>query len=332
MADDIRFAIVGTGMGYGRARRVTETPGARLVAVCTLDEERGRKAAEEFGCAVVRDLDELLRRDDIDVVGIMTPSGLHCEHAIRAMKAGKHVYTTKPMDIRVERCDEAIRTARETGRLLCVDFDSRYVPDNHRIRQALRSGAIGPVLNADLRMKWFRRQSYYDGGVPAGWRSRLDTEGGSAANQAVHYLDLLLWWLGPVRCVQGRIGTLGHSIETEDAAQALLTFENGTWGIIQTTTCSYPELGTAIELTGQKGTLSWKDNEVVRYEVEAGDPMPLESFPVDPELPRNIIEDVVGVLTRGRTPMCTADDGRASVALFDAVYRSARSGGVPVQP
>ncbi len=327
MSDEIGFAIVGTGMGYGRARRVTETQGARLVAVCTLDDDRGRKAAEEFGCEFVRDLDELLDRDDVDVVGIMTPSGLHCEHAIRALRAGKHVYTTKPMDIRVERCDEAIRTAREMGRLLCVDFDSRYVADNHRIRQAIRSGAIGPVINADLRMKWYRKQSYYDGGVPAGWRSRLATEGGSAANQAVHYLDLLLWWLGPVRSVQARIGTLGHDIETEDAAQALITFESGAWGVIQTTTCSYPELGTAIELTGRTGTLSWKDNEVVRYEVENGEPPALEGFPVDPELPRNIIEDVVGVLTRGRSPLCPPAEGRASVALFDAIYRSAREGG-----
>lgn len=326
MPDEIRFAIVGTGMGYGRARRVTETPGARLVAVCTLDEERGQKAAAEFGCEFIRDYERMLSRHDIDVVGIMTPSGLHCQHAIRALQAGKHVYTTKPMDIRLERCDEAIRVAHETGRLLCVDFDSRYVADNHRIRQAVRSGAIGSVLNADLRMKWYRRQSYYDGGVPPGWRSRLETEGGSAANQAVHYLDLLLWWLGPVRSVQARIGTLGHAIETEDAAQALITFESGAWGIIQTTTCSYPELGTALELTGRKGTLSWKDNEVLRYEAEDGDPPPLSGFPVDPDLPQNIIEDVVAVLTRGRNPMCPPDEGRASVALFDAIYRSARTG------
>jgi predicted dehydrogenase len=326
MADEIRFAIIGTGMGYGRARRVTETPGARLVAVCSLDEERGRKAAEEFGCEFIRNYEDVLARHDVDVVGIMTPSGLHCEHAIQALQAGKHVYTTKPMDIRLEQCDAAIAAAREAGRLLCVDFDSRYVPDNHRIRQALRSGAIGPVLNADLRMKWYRKQSYYDGGVPPGWRSRRATEGGSAANQAVHYLDLLLWWLGPVESVQARIGTLGHAIETEDAAQALITFKSGAWGVIQTTTCSYPELGTAIELTGRKGTLSWKDNEVVRYEIEDGEPPSLNSFPVDHDLPKNIIEDVVGVLTRGRKPMCPPEEGRASVALFDAIYRSAHTG------
>ncbi len=74
MAEVVRFAIVGTGMGYDRARKAANTPGAQLAAVCTLDPERGKRAAEELGCDLVTDYDSMLARDDIDAVGILTPA------------------------------------------------------------------------------------------------------------------------------------------------------------------------------------------------------------------------------------------------------------------
>ena len=323
---DLRFAIVGTGMGSDRARKAANTPGARLAAICTLDEERGRKLAGELECDLVADYDALLARDDVDVVGVLTPSGCHCDFAIRAMKAGKHAFTTKPMDIRVAKCDEAIRVAREAGRLLAVDFDCRYLPINHQVRQAIRSGKLGRVFMADLRMKWYREQSYYDGGTPAGWRSRLETEGGSAANQAVHYIDLLQWWLGPINTVQGRIGTFAHAIETEDNTNALVAFAGGAWGIIQTSTSNYPDLGTTIEISGDNGTLISRANEVALFKTRDDDAPSLDAYPVDPNLPTNIIEDMVAAIATGRKPMCPPEEGRQSVAAFCAIYESARTG------
>jgi predicted dehydrogenase len=324
--DDIRFAIVGTGMGYDRARKAANTPGARLVAVCSLDEQRGRKAAEEFGCEYVPDYDALLARADIDAVGVMAPSGWHCDFAIRALKAGKHAFTTKPMDIHVGKCDEAIRAAREAGKVLAVDFDSRYAPINHRIRQALRSGRLGKHFMADLRMKWYRAQSYYDGGTPAGWRSRLETEGGSAANQGVHYLDLIQWWMGPVKSVQGRIGTFTHEIETEDNMNALLTFASGAWGIVQTSTSNFPDLGTSVELSGDQGTIGWKDGQITLFRTMDEETPSLDDYPVDPELPKNIIEDMVRTINHGKTPLCPPEEGRKSVAIFNAIYEASHTG------
>jgi predicted dehydrogenase len=331
MAEVVRFAIVGSGMGYDRARKAANTPGAQLVAVCTLDPERGQRAAQELGCELTDDYAALLAREDIDAVGILTPSGWHCDFAIQALKAGKHVFTTKPMDIRLEKCDAAIRAAQEAGKVFAVDFESRYAPINHQIRQAVRSGALGRIFSAELRMKWYRKQSYYDGGTPAGWRSRLETEGGSAANQAVHYLDLLQWWVGPVQSVQGRRGTLTHQIETEDNTQALLTFTSGAWGIVQTSTSNFPDLGTAIEISGDQGTLIWKDNQVTLFRTLTEEAPSLETYPVDAALPQNIIADMVAAITGGKTPQCPPEEGRKSVALFNAIYASARTQR-PVEP
>ena len=324
----VRFGIVGLGMGRNRAQIAARTPGARLVCVCDILEDKAGEVAGELGCDWCTDYEELLARKDMDVIGVMTPSGMHADFASRAIQAGKHTFTTKPMDIEVEKCDALITEAEKAGVVLAVDFNSRYVPSNHQIRMGIRGGKLGKILFGDLRMKWLRKQAYYDGGSPAGWRSRKATEGGSIANQGVHYVDLLQWFLGPVTSVYGRIGTLTHRIETEDATMAMLTFESGAWGLIHTTTCNVPSLGTTIEIGGDGGTLVWKDNKVALWHSEGDPESTLDAFEVDPNLPQNIIEDMVSAITKGTEVAVDGYEGRKSVQIFNAIYESARTGEV----
>lgn len=323
-ATPVRFGIVGLGMGAGRAKTVPNTPGAELVAVCSLVEEQARAVAKELGCEWTLNYDDLLARDDIDAIGVFTPSGWHCDFAIRALKAGKHAFTTKPMDVRVAKCDAAIKAAAEAGKVLAVDFDSRYTPSNHQIRQAVQQGAFGRLFQIDLRMKWLRGQDYYDGGSPPGWRSRKETEGGSMANQGVHYVDLVQWFGGPVRSVTGRINTFGHKIETEDLSNSLWTFESGAWASVVTTTCNTPGQGTVIEVSGDQGTLIWRNNKIELWETTTG--AKLEDFSAPPDLPAGIIADMVSAITKGTKPAVDGQEGRKSVALLDATYRSAAEG------
>ncbi len=324
MAKELGFAIIGLGMGANRAKTAASTPGSKLVCVCDLVEEKAKKLATELGCDYYTDMDKALERDDVDVVGIMTPSGTHADNAIKAVKAGKHVFTTKPMDIRVEKCDALIRAAKKAGVVLAVDFDCRYAEANRKLAKFIADGGLGKVILADLQMKWFRDQAYYDGGFPAGWRKDTRFEGGSAANQGVHYLDLLLWFVGPVAEVYGRSGTLGHSIQTEDISVALLTFKNGAWGVIETTTCSYPDLGSAIEITGQNGTAIWKGN-VDMLKVKDKPDLTMETLPTCPG-PRNIIEDMISAVNSGTPVAVDGEEGRRSVQLFNAIYESSRTG------
>ena len=111
MADDVRFGILGLGVGSSRARMATETDGAKLVCVCDLQEEKVTARADELGCEWTTDYQEMFARDDVDVLGVYTPSGTHCDYAIEAIQAGKHAFVTKPMDILVEKCDAAIDAA-----------------------------------------------------------------------------------------------------------------------------------------------------------------------------------------------------------------------------
>jgi UDP-N-acetyl-2-amino-2-deoxyglucuronate dehydrogenase len=343
MADRVRFATVGLGMGRGRAKICAETVGAELVAICDVWEDRIKSIQEELDVEIVRDFERLLERKDIDVIGIWSPSGMHSSMAVQALDAGKHVCMTKPMDIKTSICDKAIKKADEKGLVLAVDFDSRYKPVNHQIRSAVQSGSIGKIMFGDLRMKWFRSQSYYDSGMPEAWRSSLATEGGSLANQAVHYLDLLQWWIGPIVKVTGKKGTFKHDIDTEDGTVSILETESGAYATVLTTTCSFPNIGTSIEISGTEGTLSWRDQDIELFQAmrvpeslggdgtyvlpenrDKPDPVDLsiEDFEAPDDLPGNIIEDMVQAVRDGGKVVCDGREGRKSVAVFEAVYAS----------
>ena len=325
---DIRFGILGLGMGANRARLIPRTEGAKLACVCDLQKDKAKQVAKELNCDWTTRYDEMLRRNDIDVVGIFTSSGTHCDYAIKAIEAGKHVFVTKPMDIRVDKCDAAIDAAKEAGVILAVDFGLRYEEINQKIKLALDNGRLGRLILGDVRVKWHRTQEYYDGGFPPGWRKRKETEGGSAANQAVHHIDLIQWFMGPVKTVYGRSGTFAHKIETEDLSVALLTFKSGAWGTLVTTTTSYPNLGSVIEITGDNGTIVWKDSKVLLYKCKNDPEASLDEFKLDPNRPKNIIEDMVSAIKRGTPVMVDGNEGRKSVAIFNAIYKSSETGRV----
>ena len=326
MAENVRFGIVGLGMGYNRAKLVPTTPGAELACVCSLDEQRAQEVAKEFNCDWTTNYLEMLMRDDIDVIGVMTPSGMHCDHAIMAMEAGKHCYTTKPMDIMVAKCDAAIATAKRTGKILAVDFGNRYLPDMHQVRGLIQEGKLGRLICCDLLMKWYRDMGYYGGGSPQAWRSRLVTERGSIANQGVHYVDLLQWFMGPVKSVWGRYGTFNHEIQTEDQTMAILEFENGAWGMVHTTTCSTPNLGTRLEFNGTQGVMFVQDRAVEIKQPEGVPAVTKDDISVDPALPDSIIADMVGAVRDGKPVQCDGYEGRKSVAIFEAIYKSSDLG------
>lgn len=327
---DIRFGIIGLGRGRKAAEQVVAAEGAVLACVCDLQEEKAREHGELHGCDWTTEYKEMLARDDIDAIGVYTSSGTHCQYAIEAMDAGKHAFVTKPMDITVEACDAAIARAKETGKVLAVDFGNRYSAENQRLKAAIDQGVIGDVFLGDIKMKWWREQSYYNGGYPLGWRSRKETEGGSIANQGVHFVDLIYWLLGPVKEVYGRSGTMTHDIETEDLTIAQLTFESGAWGIITTTTSNYPHLGTTLEISGTKGTIRWnqgrrgvgKGIEILTKDEESVD---LDGFEI-PGTVADIAEDMVSAITKGTAPVVSGEEGKRSVEIFCAAYRSAETG------
>jgi predicted dehydrogenase len=319
---DVGFAVVGLGMGRSRSRMIAETPGAKLAVVCDLNEERAKTVAQELRVPYTLDCGEALARKDVEVVLVMTPTGAHAPIAIDAAKAAKHVITTKPLEVTVERCDRVIKACEEAGVLLAVDFGSRYAQDMRTVRRAVDEGKLGRLILGEATLKWYRSQAYYDAG---GWRGTWAMDGGGALmNQSIHPIDLLLWFLGEAKRVVATAGIFAHCIETEDLGMALVEFANGAVGRILGTT-TYPESQLfEVNLHGNCGGVVTRDGAVTAWHFLEG----AKDTVIQPGSgPANIVADMVGVLRHNRKPVVDGREGRRSVELIQAIYQSAREKG-----
>jgi UDP-N-acetyl-2-amino-2-deoxyglucuronate dehydrogenase len=254
---DIRFGIVGCGnIGPTHAGAIGQISGAVVVAAADPVKARATALAAKFGARkVYASQDELIADPDVDVVCLCTPSGMHADGAVAAMRAGKHVVIEKPMEVSLAACDRMIKAADETGKKLTVISQHRFDAASQMAFQKLSAGELGNIVLATAEVKWWRTQQYYDSGD---WRGTWAMDGGGALmNQGIHTVDLLQWLAGPVATVTAHMRTAGHErIEVEDVAAAVLTFTNGAVGTLVAATAAYPGLPVKIDLFGTTGSLS----------------------------------------------------------------------------
>lgn len=319
----VGFAVVGLGMGRSRARLISETAGARLVCVCDIKEDLAREVGEELSCDWTPSLEDVLARDDVDAVLVMTPSGLHAKVGVQVAVAGKHVITTKPMDVSTAACDELIAATEKAQVLLGVDYQSRYVDTNYRVATALRDGIIGRPLLGEVRFKWFRSDDYF--AHNGGWRGTWAMDGGgSLANQGSHLIDLLLWFMGDPIEVFADATVMNHEIETEDVGLAMLRYGNGARGVIVGTTTFTTNAYFSAEVHGTKGGILIDSalDGTARY---FGEGLEQKLAAIDNPL-NNAIEDAVAAIEHGGSMRVDGREGRRTVALLEAIYASSKVG------
>jgi predicted dehydrogenase len=334
-----QFAIVGGGQIFSwHAEALTGLPNASLRAVVDTVPEVAEQRASEWHIDAYTSLDAMLARDDIDVVTVCVASGRHAEIGVRVAEARKHLVVEKPIEVSLEAADRLITACAGNGVSLSVISQHRYDSGVARLRQALEAGRLGRLILGDAVVKWYRTQQYYDS---AGWRGSYALDGGGCLmNQGIHYLDLLLSLLGPVRRVFARCATAAHRIEVEDIALALLEFENGALGTMQASTAVFPGLPERLEITGTEGTVVLEMGEVRAWELkdEKGETPPFGrklrwgASPAPSGAPercaahRAQLADILDALETGRRPPVDGADARRSLELVLAIYESARLG------
>ena len=331
----IRIGLIGGGnITETHARAVRSIPGTEITAIFGSNPDKVERLCREHGGQPYMDLEEFLAHRPMDMVVIGSPSGLHATQGIAAIQAGLHVLTEKPIDISTQRADQLIRAAEQRGVKLGVIFQDRLKPEICRLKEYLRSGVLGNPILADARVKWYRPPEYY---ANSRWRGTLALDGGGALiNQGIHTVDLLLWLLGDVIRVQARTKTALHKIEGEDTAVAILEFANGAVGLLQATTSIYPGYARKIEITGSEGTLILDNDRIVATDLRHksamvhSDVSPASesaSSPVvsDIRAHRAVLEDFIGTVQQNGTPVCDGRDGRRSLSVVEAIYRSART-------
>jgi UDP-N-acetyl-2-amino-2-deoxyglucuronate dehydrogenase len=331
----INIGLLGAGnISQTHARAARAIPGVNISAVLGTTREKAAKLAEN-GATSYDDLDRFLAHKPMDVVAIGTPSGVHAEQAIAAVERGLHVIVEKPVDITTERIDALIAAADRANVKVGVFFQDRLKPDLVRLKQLVESGAIGTPVLADGRVKWYRPPEYYR---DSRWRGTWALDGGGAVmNQAIHTVDVLQWLMGPVARVSARTAARVHDIEVEDTAVAILEFASGALGVFEATTSVYPGYPRRIEVTGSEGTAMIEGDALVTLDLRSG-PAASDSkeatatissySPVvaDASAHQRILEDFITAIQTNREPVCDVRDGRKSVAIVQAIYRSAREG------
>lgn len=336
----VGVGIIGCGViaNYHSSAVLELKDKAKLVGVTDGKLERAKKFAEEHGTGYFRDLDEMLASPEIDIVCICTPSGLHAEAIIACAKADKHVVVEKPLGITTEQLDEVEKAVNESGIKASCILQSRFYRSVKRTKNAIDEGLIGKIVCADVYMKYNRTQAYYDSSA---WRGTKVLDGGGALmNQGIHGVDLLLHLMGPVKSVFAFAKTLRHNIEVEDTLVCALEFTNGALGVIEAATSVSPGYPRLLNIHGEKGTISLEENSIVRWDIEktANE----EDLVITPSgftaanTPTAIsadghlfqIEDLVDSVLEGREPLIGIKEGRQSVDLILAIYRSAEEGRV----
>src|SRR5262249_14758077 len=249
----MRIGIVGAGGISGTHVRAAQgIDGVEVVAVHGTNREKTAALALEARAAAYGDFDRFLAHP-MDIVAIGSPSGLHAEQGIAAVRRGLHVLVEKPVDVTTAKIDAFLAEADRAGVKVGVFFQERLIPEIAAIKTRLEAGELGDPLLISGRLNWHRPAEYYNG---SRWRGRRALDGGGALmNQGIHTVDILLWLFGPVKRVTGRTATRVHAIEVEDTAAALLEFENGAFGTIHATTAAYPGFPRELEVTGTKGSV-----------------------------------------------------------------------------
>lgn len=339
MGEFVKYGLIGVGVGAEFATKglklIEDKNIAKIVAVTSAHEHRVKAFAEKYGIEKwFTDYRKMLR-EDIDAVIISTPHYLHFPMTIDALEAGKHVLVDKPMAINLNQVDEMIRRAEKYGLKLGVIFQSRFDERVRKIKNAVDSGEFGKIIMGEAVVEWFRTQEYYDKSV---WRGRWSTEGGGALiNQAIHTIDLLVWIMGEVDELWALTNTIGHNIEVEDLAVAMIKFKNGAFGVIQGSTAIYPGLPTRLEIHGLKGTAILEGEVLKLFAVEGKESYSeteekkgLKSWARPEAVPpinhSRVIEDFTRAILEDRKPFIDGYEGRRSLEVIRAIYKSGLTG------
>jgi UDP-N-acetyl-2-amino-2-deoxyglucuronate dehydrogenase len=347
----LRTGLIGCGkVGHLHAAALRGLPESEFVAVCGRKPEKTQAFAKQYGVAAYTDVGEMIAQSKVEAVCICTPHPEHAAPTIAAARAGAHVLVEKPLASSLADCDAMLAAARASGIVLSTVYQRRFYPPCQRIHQAIETGKLDkPVLGTAIVLGW-RDEAYYRSDP---WRGSWKGEGGGVLiNQSSHQLDLLLWYLGDVEEVFGYWANMNHPyIEVDDTAVAVVRFKSGALGNIVVSNSQNPALHARVSVHAANGAsvgvqtdggmmfvpglskiaeapfndiwtirgeepllAQWKDEDVRLF----------NSVDATEYFHRLQVEDFLRAIIDGRPPLVTGEDGRRSVELFTAIYRTTR--------
>ncbi len=321
----LRMGIIGVRMGGGYGAKMHEMPDVDFVAMHARTQQsldtRLKLYQDEIAAnpTPYTDLKEMLEREHLDGVVISTPSSTHHSLAEVCAEYGVNVLIDKPVDINQENIDRIIAARDANNVRMGVIYPSRLNPRFSGIKKVIADELLGKPICANLRLKFYRDQEYYDKGA---WRGTWAFDGGgSLMNQGAHQMDLLSWWFGKPVSVIGEFAALNHKIETEDWASGVVTFDSGVKVTITTTTCAPPKMDKVdFDYHAENGSM-YVAKDAVHYSSLEQDLEELDTPHFE-----HPVHEFIDALKNDRDPMVSVEDAMHSVNLINALYQSGREG------
>lgn len=332
---NIRIAVIGCGRISKNHLDSIENHGnnLELVAVCDNDGQVLKKHTDKYRVNGYSSMRELLENEEVDLVSICTPSGIHPDQVELAAEFGVNVVTEKPMATRWADGVRMVKACDDAGVKLFVVKQNRKNATLQLLKRAVEEKRFGKIHMVHLNVFWTRPQEYYD---QAKWRGTWEFDGGAFMNQASHYVDLLEWIIGPIEKVQAMMSTT-LDIEVEDTGVLNIKWRSGALGSMSVTMLTYPKnLEGSITILGEKGTARIGGvavNEIQTWEFE-------ESCEYDDSVKNANYEttsvygfghplyyqNVVDVMRGDAEPLTDGREGLKSLEVLVASYMASRDG------
>jgi UDP-N-acetyl-2-amino-2-deoxyglucuronate dehydrogenase len=328
----INVALIGCGRVAGHhLRSIAQVDGAKIVAVCDLVADRARAYGEQYGIQWFTDYHRMLAElPNIEVVAVITPSGMHFEHGMEVMERyRKHIIVEKPTFMHPRQLHEAFDFAEGNGLRIFPVFQNRHNKAVQRVKRALDDGELGDIRIMAVRVRWCRPQRYYD---MAPWRGTFSHDGGCLSNQGIHHIDLLRYLGGEVDRLSAVLRTLGANIEVEDTAVANLTYQSSAVGVVEITTAARPDdFEASLSIVASKGLAQLGGLAVNELQMFTPDPDACAS--ASEKIPdaygfghTTVYRDVVADLAGKQSYPVSRHDCLSSLKLLHAFYRSDETG------
>jgi UDP-N-acetyl-2-amino-2-deoxyglucuronate dehydrogenase len=333
-SEAINVAIIGCGRISGHhCRSIARTDGVKLAAVCDLDIGKANVYRDEFGARAYQNYHQMLiENPDINTVAIVTPSGMHEEHALDIIsRYRKSIIVEKPTFMKPSQLKSVYAKAAEAGVRIFPVFQNRHNLAVRRVLKGLQEGELGRIRTVAVRVRWCRPQRYYD---MAPWRGTYAMDGGCLTNQGIHHIDLLRLMGGAVARVCATHSTLGAEIEVEDTATAAIRFESGAVGALEITTAARPiDYEASLSLVCENGLAQIGGIAVNELQVYTPDPDACK--PNSEDFSGNVYglghiklyEEIVAALSGKGQFSVSNEDVLGTIQLLNAFYVADEKGG-----
>lgn len=329
----IKFAVIGQGhIGKRHAEMIRRNPNCELIAVCDILSEKELELESLVEKFYLNPAEMLAAHPELEVVNICTPNGLHAEHALSALNAGKHVVVEKPMALSKSDCEKLIYSALHHHKTVFCVMQNRYSPPSVWLKDVIENKILGDIFMVQLNCYWNRDERYYKAG---NWKGTQDLDGGTLFTQFSHWIDIMYWLFGDIKNIQAKFADFNHQNSTafEDSGFVSFDFVNGGMGCINYSTAVWDKnLESSLTIVGSKGSVKVGGQYMDQIEVchikdytmpELAETNPANDYGAykgSANNHHNVIENVIETL-HGKNKISTnALEGLKVVDIIERIY------------